>query len=196
MFATATSTFVETTPFFTTIREENPTVSASGSLALDYPYRLPEFYDEPLYNPQKERISKKVENPTYEAYDLLQPYSTEFQMIKRYEFLSEKVQVEYSKNRTYLDINEAEFSSITDLLVENISKINYKKISVEISPINEIKFKTFLNDDLLLIITKPFERIKQERSMVFYSVFINKKSVLNDFKNIEELVEGINQFIQ
>ncbi len=196
MLASMTPELIETTPYLTIVKKENPTISASGSSVLDYTEITQKFYYGLVLDPKKERISKKVVDPTDVLYDLFQQYPTEFQIIRKHEDLLTKVQLEYSKNKAYLNITENEFSAITDLLIENISKLNYERVYVELSPLNEIKFKTVLNDDTLLIITKPFEKLNENPSMVFYSVFINKKSVLNDYKNIEELVEGINQFIQ
>jgi hypothetical protein len=196
MLATTVSEFMQTKPYLTTILAEVPTVSASGSSANDYPVDAQDYYFDHNFNLEIERISKKVDDPTYAVYDLFQHHSIEFQKVKRYNYLQERIKIEYEKNYSYLAISEDEFYTSMNILIENISKLNYSKISVELSPQNEIKFKSILTDDTILILTKPLEKLGKDNPMIFYSVFINKKSVLNDYKNIEELVEGLNQFMQ
>lgn len=182
---------IETIPYLTTVEEIEPNLSASGSLLVDYPYSNYEF----LSKSNTERISKKVEDPTHEIYDFMHEYFYDFQTLKKNEEILGKITNEYSVRKNFVEISETDFFQLIDILIKYISHLNYQNISVELSPLNEIKFKIVLNEDTLLIITKPFEKLDTYYSKVFYSVFINKKSVLNDFNEIEELVEGINQFI-
>ena len=194
MLLVPTPAFAGTNTQMTTVENVEPSLSAFANEfhKLDVDANYYDVYK--ILN--KDRISNEVEDPTDELYDVIQSAYNSWEKAKRYKQLLDKIQTEYKSNKNYLRISESEFTYITDLLIIPLADLNYNRISVELSPMNEIKFKMTLNDITLLIITKPFENYAEDPSMVFYSVFIENKSVLNDYKNIDELVEGINQFLQ
>ncbi|NLT52258.1 MAG: hypothetical protein GXX85_15245 [Ignavibacteria bacterium] len=192
MLTAITPEINNTSAYLTYAEKENPIISSYGNPYDDEDISL---YSS-LIEAKNDRISQGNYDITQSSLEQWKFLTGLYQFIKKHEDLLNKINIEYSANSQYAKINKNDFFIITNTLLESIAKLNYEKISIEISPLNEIKFKTILNDNTILIITKPFENFKENQLLVFYSVFINKKSVLNDYKNINELVEGINQYIQ
>jgi hypothetical protein len=117
--------------------------------------------------------------------------------INNYSDLKGKIDREYKNHTDYIKINNSLFYDISDYLIKNIAKLSYEKALVELSPLNEIKFKLVLNENTLLILSKPFDFLDGSNyETIIYSVFINKELLLNDYVNIKNLEEAINKYLK
>ena len=190
-------TQVETNSFLTDAMEEFPTTSASGSIFSDY--QIPEhnqWYDI-HYQFYLRNGNITILSPNSQSENNYIDFIKELSKREtRASELTQKIIKEYAIYKDYVKISFVEFAKVISLLTLNISKINYEKIIVELSPLNEIKIKMLLTDDILFIITKPLEKLDTDLTTVLYSVFINKISILNDYSSIEEMVEGISKFLE
>ena len=105
-------------------------------------------------------------------------------------------QKEYNKYSYYISENQKQFKSNVDQLNQIISQINFEDYEIELTPNNSVKYTLLLPDKKVLMITKSFDLYedKTEKEIVF-SIFENKKLILSDIKNLDELVTGINRYI-
>jgi len=177
-------------PYYIVKEYEQP-VSVSGSS---------QFIDaQNFYNLVKEK-EKERSFATYE--DITLSWSEEsknfFALISQtsnYLDLKAKANHEYKNHADYIKINSQSFYEISDYLIKNIASLNYEKGLVELSPLNEIKFKIKLNDKVFLIVSKPLELLENDNyKTVTFSMFINKECVLSDYIEIEDLTKAINKF--
>ncbi len=105
-------------------------------------------------------------------------------------------QKEYDKYSHYIKANQINFKSNVQKLNQTISRIHYEDYEIELTPNNSVKYTLLLPDKKILMITKSFESYedKTEKEIVF-SIFEDKKLILSDIKNLDELVAGINRYI-
>lgn len=105
-----------------------------------------------------------------------------------------KVEKEFAKNSSYITSDLKKAYLITETLIEHLSSISFKDISLELTPSNAIKFKIILNNEQLITITKPFENLVDVNdNEVIFNFYLNNQRILSDVKDITELVYGINK---
>lgn len=102
---------------------------------------------------------------------------------------------EYEKYCHYIKGDSKVFDKNIKLVNSIISAINYDDFDIELTPSSTIVYSLLLPDKKLLIITKSFQNDedKAENDVVF-SIFDNKKLILSDIKDLNELVSGINEY--
>lgn len=143
---------------------------------------------------QKQLLEKVNE---YEADNCieLKEYDFKSYAFDNFQIISKKIETEFSNysNNIWVDIKEAKLES--KLLAKKISKINFNKIAVELTPSNAIKFTLTFKDNKLLMLTSPFDEIEgMSKGEVLFSFFIDRKLILSDTINIDDLVSGINNY--
>jgi hypothetical protein len=104
---------------------------------------------------------------------------------------------EYKNYSSYIQGNLDNFDQNVQLINQVIAKIDYEDFDIELTPSSTIKYSLLLPDKKILIITKSFEDYadKAENEVIF-SIFDNKKLILSDIKDLNELVSGINGYIK
>ena len=104
---------------------------------------------------------------------------------------------EYEKYCHYIKGDSKAFDKNVKLINQTISQFNYEDFDIELTPSSTIVYSLLLPDKKLLIITKSFEDYedKAENDVVF-SIFDNKKLILSDTKDLNELVSGINEYLK
>lgn len=116
---------------------------------------------------------------------------------KKVQELEKLFHIEWQRNKSYIKIDSQEILHRVHKVIEQIAKINYEKILVELSPTNAIIFKILLKkeNNLLLLLTFPFSKIQNlEKDEVIYSLFENRELIVSNAKPINEVVEGINEY--
>lgn len=115
---------------------------------------------------------------------------------ERKEIINFKLKQEISNQPNYFgNDKEAALVKIEEA-ISQISKIGFQKISLELTPSNTIKFTMLFDSEKVLMISKPLIESKEiEENGVVFSLFIKRELVVSASKNLNELVEGINQYI-
>lgn len=121
----------------------------------------------------------------------------DFSFNANFQQIQNKFERELAKYSNYIssDIEEAQrsFSEIS----KSISKINYEKIALEITPSNAVKFTIILNDTSILSVTKPFDKIDDlNENEVVFNLYKNRELLVSDATKVDELVKGINSYVQ
>ena len=103
---------------------------------------------------------------------------------------------EYGKYAHYVVGNPTDFKRNVARVNQSIAQIHFEDYEIELTPNNSVKYTLLLPDKKMLMITKSFNSYedKTEKEVVF-SIFENKKLILSDIKNLDELVTGINKYI-
>ena len=103
---------------------------------------------------------------------------------------------EYNKYSHYIKENQTNFKSSVEQLNQIICQIYFEDFEIELTPNNSVKYTLLLPDKKLLMITKSFNSYedKGEKDVVF-SIFDNRTHIISDIKNLDELVEGINRYL-
>ena len=103
---------------------------------------------------------------------------------------------EYDKYTHYVVGNQTDFKRNVARVNQSIVQIHFEDYEIELTPNNSVKYTLLLPDKKMLMITKSFNSYedKTEKEVVF-SIFENKKLILSDIKNLDELVTGINKYI-
>ena len=104
---------------------------------------------------------------------------------------------EYNKYSHYIKENQTNFKSNVEQLNQVICQVHFERCVIELTPNNAVKYTLLLPDKKILMITKSFNfyEDKGEKDVVF-SIFENRKLILSDIKNLDELVTGINRYIE
>lgn len=108
--------------------------------------------------------------------------------------LREKIKAEMLCYPQYLPEDRAHILDLTNELSTVVASMEYEKVAVELTPSSTLKFKFTLSEGKRLIITKPLDSDDLSREEVVFSIFFNKDLLVSDVKNINELVQGINEF--
>ena len=103
---------------------------------------------------------------------------------------------EYHKYYHYIKTDQTNFKSNVEQLNQVICQIYFERCVIELTPNNAVKYTLLLPDKKLLMITKSFNSYedKGEKDVVF-SIFDNRTHIISDIKNLDELVEGINRYL-
>ncbi len=111
--------------------------------------------------------------------------------------INEAWEKEYEKYYSYIKGDLDSFYQNVKLVNSIISIICYEDFAIELTPSSTIKYSLLLPDKKKLIIKKYFEKYEDKaENDVIFSIFDNKKLILSDTKDLNELVSGINRYIQ
>ena len=111
--------------------------------------------------------------------------------------LNEAWEEAFKKYHRYIKEDLESFYQNVKLVNSIISVINYEDFAIELTPNSTIKYSLLLPDKKKLIIKKYFEKYEDKaENDVIFSIFDNKKLILSDTKDLDELVSGINRFIE
>lgn len=103
---------------------------------------------------------------------------------------------EYNKYKHYIVENQEDFKKNVECVNQNIVQIKFDDYEIELTPNNAVKYTLLLPDKKMLMITKSFNAYEDKmEKYVVVSIFENKKLILSDIKNLDELVTGINKYI-
>ncbi|RIV27491.1 hypothetical protein DYU11_04075 [Fibrisoma montanum] len=113
----------------------------------------------------------------------------------RVKFLKDKVKLELSRYPKYTKDVDKDLSKLVHDLIIAIVPIEFEKVAVEITPNATLKFKLLIDEEKLLIISKPLKDNELNADQVIFSIFFNRELVVSDCKNVHELVKGFNNFL-
>ena len=120
----------------------------------------------------------------------------DFRFNSNFHQIQNKFEKEYTKNSNYISSDKEEAQKSFTEISKSISKINYKKLALEITPSNAVKFTIILNEMVILSITKPFDKIDDlNENEVVFNLYKNRELLLSDATKIDELVKGINSYV-
>lgn len=108
-----------------------------------------------------------------------------------------KFEKEFSSCGHYIKTDVADAKAQVESLIKEIAKLNFADIALELSQTNAIIFKIALDDELLMVITKPFFEIEDLKlNEVIFGLFRNREMLYSDSTEIEKLVDGTNKYMQ
>jgi len=158
----------------------------------------PYFVDGKSYYIFKEQIVELSTNTSSNSTTFNNDINSDI-LNKKIRELEKLFNLEWQKNKRYIKVdNQGALNSIHKA-IKQVSKINYEKILVELSPTNAVIFKILLKkeNNLLLLLTIPFAQIQDlGEGEVIYSLFENRELIVSNAKLIEDIVEGINEYTE
>lgn len=86
--------------------------------------------------------------------------------------------------------NYLEWSLIAKKCIKYISKLKYNKILLELTPLNEIKFKIQLENNIFCIISKSFTELKED--LIVYNMYTENINILSGMCSLNKLTKIIN----
>lgn len=116
--------------------------------------------------------------------------------------LVQKYDKEFTKYSSYItsDVNKA--NAIVKRHINKIAKLNFNLVAVELCPTNAVKFTLRFEGEKIVMISKPFtdaDDIPKEianTDYVIFSIFINKKHIMFDVTDIDNLVDGLTNYLK
>lgn len=102
----------------------------------------------------------------------------------------------FDKQKHKASISQDVVNLLFEKLALDISELPFIKSDVEITSSDSIKVSMTFSDDILLIISKPFDSLEDvsEEDIVF-SVFKNRKRLASDVAKTKTFVEGFKRFL-
>lgn len=102
----------------------------------------------------------------------------------------------FEKEQIKTEISKDKINSLFQRLAFSLAELPFEKSSVEITSSKSIKFSMAFTDDILLIISKPFENLEDvSEDEVIFSVFKNRKMITSNVSKPTEVVEGFKRFL-
>jgi hypothetical protein len=84
------------------------------------------------------------------------------------------------------DLITSEFNKVA----VHLAKLPFEKYVVELTKSGSIKFALRFNDNLLLIVTKPFIKLEElSANDIIFSVFDNRELIATDVSNIPDFIQ-------
>lgn len=102
----------------------------------------------------------------------------------------------FQKEKHKTSIPEDKINSLFKKLAVEISELPFEKAAVEITSSNSIKISMAFLDNLLLILSKPFETLEDvsEKDIIF-SLFKNREMIASNVSKTTDFVEGFKRFL-
>lgn len=143
--------------------------------------------------------SGKVVCSTYKRKEKKVGYSLTELDYSRYNLLRDDYLREVSKYGHYIKCEPDKADQKVIEFINYISKINFTKAAIELTPSSSIKFSLLLNksnSNLMLIITRPLHSLEDlNDDTVIFSIFKQETLLLSNAIPINSLVEGINSYL-
>lgn len=153
------------------------------------------FFSENNLFPLNEYVQYDVTLTNNQTRDFLK--IDNYESIKRELYINREFKKEFSKYAHYISGDISTILETVFFLNKKISSIDYKKIGIELSPLNSIKYKLVVKENRYIVINKPFGQIEDLAiDEILFSYFVNEKCVLSIKKNIYDLIEGLNKFLE
>ena len=115
---------------------------------------------------------------------------------KNLKMIQNRFAVEFDKYSHYITTDKSDAKKQIELISNELAKINFENILVELSPLNSVKFKVKLDSEKMLIITRPFVEISEmDNDDVIFSYFINRECIISDAIKLTKLVEGFSKYL-
>lgn len=94
------------------------------------------------------------------------------------------------------DLDKNDIYPIFKSVRVSIAELDFTKCSVEITSDAKVKFCLLFPDDKMLMVTKPVYPTDYELNdkQVFFSFFVNRKLVVSNVSELQELVDRFNDF--
>lgn len=106
------------------------------------------------------------------------------------------LQKSFEKEKHKANISKDKLNTVFKELAFSIAQLPFEKSSVEITSSNSIKFTVAFPEDILLIISKPFEKLEDvSEDDIIYSLFKNRKRIASNVSKPTEIVEGCKKFL-
>lgn len=109
--------------------------------------------------------------------------------------INDKIKKELKRNSKYLHIDIEKAKNQIDNLINQIAKIYFSDIVIELTPFNDIKFKLKLDENKMLFITHIFSEEAYNDFKVAYSFFINKERIISDISSISNVVQAFVNYL-
>lgn len=110
--------------------------------------------------------------------------------------IQNRYSLEFKKYKHYISTDLVEAKKTFDLISDQLARIDFNDILVELSPLNSVKFKIKLDDEKMLIVTKPFHEISEMGDNdVLYSFFIKRERIISDTIRINDLADGFLKYL-
>lgn len=178
-------------------------------------YQSEDFYRASFYETLDSRmtISSIVKDCMYWSFQKQQMKNENFHNVQFFEntkalsnqndVLQTKLPVYFNDNKNKLlsileEIKKADnfdFDQIENhinILIANISELNFNDIHLEITKSNLIKFTTLFGEDKILIVSKDFTTNDNE---IIYSYFINSQMIATDVFEISSFIKKFKEYL-
>lgn len=108
--------------------------------------------------------------------------------------LNEQFDVEYEMNSSYFSDSKNIIKRYFEKVANYIVDLNYEKVSVEFTPDKSFFFNIYIRKECKVHIEYYLHQKKLNPENAFFNVFINKKSILNGYGRLENIISEINNF--
>jgi hypothetical protein len=115
----------------------------------------------------------------------------------KFQNINNKFEMEIERYSNYLNLDLYDIRYSYNNMWKFISKIDYEKIALEITPSNAVKFTIILKNEIILSITKPFDKIEDlDENEVVFNLYLNRELLVSDTSKIDELVKRVNSYVK
>lgn len=115
----------------------------------------------------------------------------------RYLKLMSKFTEAFSIGSKYVEMNEKEAEDIAKKAINLIVQIPYLKCSLQITPLNDLKFSIIINDNTKVYINQSFRSYDSEKeNIVAFSIFIDNHLKVSDTLPLTDLIFGLHNYLK
>jgi hypothetical protein len=102
----------------------------------------------------------------------------------------------FEKERRKSSISEDIINNLFQQLAVKIAELPFEKSAVEITSSDSIKISMAFSDNLLLILSKPFETLEDvSENDIIFSLFKNREMIASNVSKTTDFVEGFKRFL-